>query len=306
MPKLAAMRGQLSLLDELPWPRPFLKWVGGKTQLLEQLRPLFPTMFGRYFEPFVGGAALFFALRPGGATLSDVNDELIDCYRAIRDDVEAVIAVLKEHRYEREHYYSVRDIDPRRLSIEERAARTIFLNKTGFNGLYRVNRAGKFNVPFGRHSNPSFCDEDNLRSCALALRGVELRVRDFRTVAADAKRGDFVYFDPPYVPVSDTADFTSYVASGFSSRDQEELAEVFARLTKKGVFAMLSNSDAPFVRDLYSEFVIDDVFATRSVNSNAAKRGKVVEVVVRNYGTRATDANGRSRRGPQRLAVLRA
>lgn len=303
MPKRATPREQLPLIDELPAPRPFLKWVGGKSQLLDQLRPLLPPMFGRYFEPFVGGAALFFAIRPPRATLSDVNEELIDCYRAIRDDVDGVLDALVAHRYERDHYYEVRDIDPKSLSLVERAARTIFLNKTGFNGLYRVNRAGKFNVPFGRHANPSFADEENLRSCALALRGVELLVRDFRAVLGGASRGDFVYFDPPYVPVSETADFTSYAAGGFSMRAQEELADVFRRLTEKGVYAMLSNSGAPLVRELYAGFAIDDVYAARNVNSNAAKRGKVVEVVVRNYGPRPVKPNRRPRRKQQRSEV---
>lgn len=303
MPKRATPRRQLPLIEELPAPRPFLKWVGGKSQLLDQLRPLLPRMFGRYFEPFVGGAALFFAIRPAGATLSDVNAELVDCYRAIRDDVDGVLEALEGHRYDRDHYYEVRDVDPESLSLVERAARTIFLNKTGFNGLYRVNRAGKFNVPFGRHANPSFADEDNLRSCALALRGVELLVRDFRAVLAHASRGDFVYFDPPYVPVSDTADFTSYAAGGFSTRAQEELADVFRRLTEKGVYAMLSNSGAPLVRELYADFAIDDVYAARNVNSNAAKRGKVVEVVVRNYGEPPTEGNRRPRRKQPRSEV---
>ena len=302
MQKLAA-RSSPPLIVELPAPRPFLKWVGGKTQLLDQFRPLLPEMFGRYFEPFVGGAALFFALRPARSSLRDVNEELVDCYRAIRDDVDAVIAALGKHRYEESHYYKVREVDPTSLPRPQRAARTIFLNKTGFNGLYRVNRAGQFNVPFGRHTNPSICDEDNLRSCSLALQGVELEVRDFRRIVRDAVAGDFVYFDPPYAPVSDTADFTAYAAGGFGWADQESLAKVFSDLTAKGVYAMLSNSDTQGVRDLYQGFAIDDVSAARNVNSNIARRGKVAEVVVRNYGRRLVQTNGRSRRRAQRIAV---
>jgi DNA adenine methylase len=280
------------LLDELDPPRPFLKWVGGKTQLLEQFRPLLPAMFGQYFEPFVGGAALFFALRPTRSSLRDVNEELIGCYRAVRDEVSSVIAALRRHRYDSEHYYAIRDLDPKKLSSAERAGRTIFLNKTGFNGLYRVNRAGKFNVPFGRYTKPSFCDPDNLQSCSLALQGTEIEVRDFASIVRDAKPQDFVYFDPPYVPVSQTSDFTSYVAEGFTWADHEKLADVFSRLTRKGVYAMLSNSDTPAVRDLYAGFQIDEVYAARSVNSNAARRGKVAEVVVRNYASRPAGRRG--------------
>lgn len=268
-------------------PRPFLKWVGGKTQLLEQIEPLLPSRFERYFEPFVGGAALFFALRARGlaksAVLSDVNRELVDCYVAIRDHVEAVIRALRAHRYEREHYYAVRAWKPADLEPAARAARTIFLNKTGYNGLYRVNRSGQFNVPFGRFTNPSFCDPDTLRACSRALRGVAIENRDFSGVLEEARRGDFVYFDPPYVPLSPTSDFTAYIPGGFGEVQQRKLAAVFAKLAKRGVHAMLSNSETPFVRELYGHFHVDVVHASRSVNSNAARRGKLHEVVVRSY-----------------------
>jgi len=251
-------------------------------------------MFGRYFEPFVGGGAVFFARRPARSALTDVNTELIDCYRAIRDCVEDVIEALREHTYERDHYYAVRAVEPKSLALAERAARTIFLNKTGFNGLYRVNAAGKFNVPFGRYTNPQFCDEDNLRSCSLALQGVAIRVQNFEAVVRDAKPGDFVYFDPPYVPVSETSDFTSYVAGGFSWKQHEKLADVFRQLSHSGVYAMLSNSDTQAVRDLYVGFSLHEVHATRSVNSDATRRGRVSEVVIRNYGG---SRSGRKYRG---------
>ncbi len=291
MARLAAAKGKTQLLPERPAPRPFLKWVGGKGQLLDQLWPLLPSMFGRYFEPFVGGGALFFARRPPRAALTDVNTELIDCYRAIRDSVEEVIKALRKHDYEPNHYYAVRAVEPKNLGLAERAARTIFLNKTGFNGLYRVNAAGKFNVPFGRYTNPQFCDEDNLRSCSLALQGVAIRVRNFEAVARDAKPGDFVYFDPPYVPVSETSDFTSYVPGGFSWKQHEKLADVFRQLSRSGVYAMLSNSDTRAVRELYAGFSVHEVSATRSVNSNATRRGRVAEVVIRNYSGRARSRN---------------
>jgi DNA adenine methylase len=266
--------------------KPFLKWAGGKGQLLAQFRPLFPAELGRYFEPFVGSAAVFFALRPGQAVLTDVNRELIDCYAAVKGNVEPVIAALRRHAYDEDHYYRVREQDPAQLAPPDRAARTIFLNKTGYNGLYRVNKKGQFNVPFGRYTNPGFAHVDqldNLRACARALRGVTLAVRDFAEVVQPARGGDFVYFDPPYVPASSTADFTSYVPGGFGWAEQRRLAEVFAQLTRKGVRAMLSNSDTPAVRDLYAAFRIDVVLASRSINSRADKRGKVGEVVVRNY-----------------------
>jgi DNA adenine methylase len=283
MPKAVALESHVRLVPRVAAPRPFLKWVGGKSQLLEQYRPLLPEMFGKYFEPFMGGAALFFALRPPRASLRDVNEELVGAYRAVRDDVEGLIRALGKHRYEEKHYYRVREIEPKKLSLVERAARTIFLNKTGFNGLYRVNSKGRFNVPFGRYTRPAFCDPDNLRACSMGLKGVELEVKDFKRVAADALAGDFVYFDPPYVPVSDTSDFTSYAPGGFSLGDQEALRDTFLALTHKGVYAMLSNSDAPAVRKLYKGFSIHKVSASRSVNSKGAGRGKVAEVVVRNY-----------------------
>ncbi|MCC6553747.1 MAG: DNA adenine methylase [Polyangiaceae bacterium] len=263
-------------------PRPFLKWAGGKTQLLPRIQPLLPRRLKRYFEPFAGGAALFFHLRPRRALLSDINAELVDCYLAVRDSVEDLIEALKRHRYDEEHYYAVRDLDPRELPLVERAARTIFLNRTGFNGLYRVNRAGNFNVPFGRFLKPNFCDEKNLRACSAALRGADLRVRDFTAVRDLADRGDFVYFDPPYAPLSDTADFTSYVPGGFGWDQQERLSELFTELADRGVNVMLSNSSVPRVRDLYRGFQIVDVEAKRSINSRPNRRGtKAQEIVVR-------------------------
>jgi DNA adenine methylase len=279
---------QLSLVKD-PDPRPFLKWVGGKTQLLEQLQPLLPPTFRRYFEPFVGGAALFFDLHAkdrlnAEVFLTDVNAELIDAYVAIRDHVDDVIEVLRGHRYESDYYYEVRKLDRTKLSLAERAARTVFLNKTGYNGLYRVNRSGQFNVPFGRFTNPAFCDVENLRACSRALRGVQITAADFEAVLETARKGDFVYFDPPYVPLSPTSDFTAYIPGGFGEGEQRKLAKVFGKLARRGVYAMLSNSDTPFVRKLYEDFDIETVYAARSVNSNAARRGKLPEVVVRTYG----------------------
>jgi DNA adenine methylase len=278
-----ASRLQAPRAAEIPRSRPFLKWAGGKGQLLDQLRPRLPARFGRYFEPFAGGAALFFSLRPRRAVLADVNAELMDCYVATRDQVDAVIEALGHHRYGAADYYRVRAIEGSTLPLAERAARTIYLNKTGYNGLYRVNRAGKFNVPMGRYTNPMLCDAGNLRACSIALQGVDLRVVDFEDVASRAKAGDFVYFDPPYVPVSDSADFTSYVPGGFGADQQRRLAGVFAKLARRGVYTMLSNSDTLTVRELYRDFRIDTVLAARFINSRGSRRGKVGEVVVTSW-----------------------
>lgn len=277
---------------KLPKPHPFLKWVGGKGKLLEQFASLLPATFDRYFEPFFGGGAVFFSLVPRSAVLSDVNAELVECYRAVRDSVDDVIAALGAHRYEEAHFYEVRALDPRPLAMPERAARTIFLNRAGFNGLYRVNRQGRFNVPFGRYTNPRLCDAPNLRACSHALAGVELLCGDFAAAVVTAKRGDFVYFDPPYVPVSTTANFTHYAAGRFDWGEQERLAKLFADLSRRGVLVMLSNADTAEVRDLFDGFRIDRVAAARSVNSNPEKRGKVGEVVVRNFGPGVKRANG--------------
>jgi len=263
--------------------RPFLKWAGGKSQLLPQLRPFIPKTFKAYHEVFLGGGALFFALGPRAARLTDVNTELIDCYRAVRDDVDGVIAALRKHRYEKEHFYKVRALAPESLSPAARAARMIFLNKTAFNGLYRVNSSGRFNVPFGRHRNPLICDVENLRACSVALAQAATEIADFSAVADHAKRGDFVYFDPPYVPVSDTSYFTSYSVGGFTWDDQRRLAEVLRLLSKRKVKVMLSNSDAPQLRALYSEFRIETVEATRRINSQVGGRGKINEILVLNY-----------------------
>ena len=264
-----------------------LKWVGGKRQLLPELLARLPQSFNAYHEPFVGGGALFYELtaqgRITGACLSDANPSLIDVYMGLRDCVDEVIALLRGHVYEREHYYRIRALRPETLSLPERAARVIYLNKTCYNGLYRENRRGEFNVPLGRYKNPTICDEPNLRAASRALQGVDIARRHYSTVLNYAQPGDFVYFDPPYHPLSATANFTAYDRRGFGPDDQRQLRDVFARLAKRGVAAMLSNSDTPFIRELYDGFVIDQVFVARAVNSKASGRGKVAEVIVGNY-----------------------
>jgi DNA adenine methylase len=266
--------------DDDARPRPFVKWAGGKRQLWDQLQPLLPANFKRYYEPFAGGAAVFFALGRTDAVLADMNAELMNVYTAVRDEVDGVIAELQKYRYGATHYYRAREANLGKMTSPQRAARTIYLNRTGYNGLYRVNRAGKFNVPMGRHTNPTLCDGENLRACARALQGVDLRVQDFEAAAGGARAGDLVYFDPPYVPVSDTADFTSYVPGGFGADEQRRLADLFARLAGRGVHVVLSNSDTPTVRKLYAGFRIQKVMAARFINSRGSRRGKVGEVVV--------------------------
>lgn len=264
-------------------PHPFLKWAGGKGQLLDQYDPLFPKRYRRYLEPFVGGGAVFFHLRPARAVLSDGNAELIDCFRAVREEVRAVIAALRLHRYDRDHFYAVRAIEPETLTLAERAARTIFLNRTCFNGLYRVNSRGRFNVPFGRYVNPKILDAENLRACSRALRRARIECAPFQAVLGEARRGDFVYFDPPYHPRSKTSCFTAYEPGGFTADDQRELARVYSALDRRGVLLMLSNSDTPLIRELYRGFRIVEVRATRSINSKTEGRGAIRELVVLNY-----------------------
>lgn len=267
--------------------RPVLKWVGGKGQLLPELTKCVPASFDAYHEPFVGGGALFFELvaqdRITTAFLSDINPSLIDVYTALRDCVDEVVRILKRHRHDADYYYKIRSLQPDKLSLPERAARVIYLNKTCYNGLYRENRAGEFNVPFGRYKNPTICDEPNLRAVSQVLQSVRIDCRHFSSVLEVARLGDFVYFDPPYHPVSSTANFTSYDRNGFDVSDQAQLRDVFSELTRKGVKAMLSNSDTPFIRKLYADYGIARVYASRAVNSKAGARGKVAEVIVYNY-----------------------
>lgn len=260
--------------------RPFLKWAGGKTQLLPEILARVPDRFARYHEPFIGGGAVFFALAPQQALLADINPDLVGCYRAIRDRLPAVLRYLRSHDVTEDHFYEVRSWDHADLDPAEAAARLVFLNRTCFNGLYRVNRSGRFNVPFGRYKNPRICDEDNLRAVSEALQGVDLTVGSVFETARRARRGDLVYFDPPYDPVSSTASFTSYAKDGFGREEQIRLAELFRELARRGVHVVLSNSDTPFIRELYADFVIDRVMARRAINSRATRRGPVGEVLI--------------------------
>jgi DNA adenine methylase len=263
--------------------RPLVKWVGGKRQLLHALVPLLPTRWNRYFEPFSGGAALFFAVEPKRAMLCDMNNELINAYSVVRDKVEDVIECLQGYPYERDFFMRIRAQDPSVLDEVARAARFLYLNRTCFNGLYRVNSRGQFNVPFGRYVNPRICDPARFRAAAGALGKAELHVADFAEVEGGARRGDFLYFDPPYIPASATSSFTAYTSASFGMSDQQRLADLFRRLHRKGCKLMLSNSDLPLVDELYAGFQIERVAANRAINSRATGRGAVGEVIVRNY-----------------------
>jgi len=261
--------------------RPFLKWAGGKRQLLPALLERAPANPPRYFEPFVGGGALFFAMRPRRAVLADVNARLIRTYQGVRDDVEEVIRLLRSYPHEAKFFYRLRATDIDSAPDAEVAAWFIYLNKTGYNGLYRVNRANRFNVPFGRYASPNICDEPTLRACSEALAGAKLVVADFESAVKDARRGDFVYFDPPYAPLSATSSFTSYTSAGFGLEQQTRLRDTATQLKNRGVRVLLSNSSAPSVRELYATgFRVVQVSATRSVNSKASARGAIVELLV--------------------------
>ena len=251
------------------------------------MSPMFPTDFNRYHEPFLGGGAVYLHLRPYSAHLADVNHRLIECYRAIRDEVDDVIARLRrlKNRHSKAHYYQSRERvnNSTHLPKAERAALQVYLNKTCYNGLYRENRRGHFNVPVGRYNNPSIFSEPNLHAVSERLKSAQLHCASFEGVLQRACKGDFVYFDPPYEPISKTSNFTSYTRFGFTSFDQARLFEVCRDLDARGVKFMLSNSSARLIRDLYAGFVITPIQARRQINSKASRRGPVTELVIRNY-----------------------
>ncbi len=268
--------------------KPFIKWAGGKGQLMSELSLRLPAQFNRYYEPFVGGGALFFALEPKKATIADSNAELVSVYEVVRDDVDALIDDLRRHVNDKDYYYEQRALDRdqeayQRLSRVQRASRFIYLNKTCFNGIYRVNSRGENNVPFGAYKNPNICDPINLVACSKALSGVSVVAGDFTRISSKVKKGDLVYLDPPYVPVSATASFTSYTADGFSNFDHQRLKQFCDEIHAKGAYFVLSNSHTEAVMDLYGSYQVDTVYASRSINADAAGRGKVKEVIVRNF-----------------------
>jgi DNA adenine methylase len=267
-------------------PRPFLKWAGGKSKLIQQYIPYFPKTYQNYYEPFLGGGAVFFYLQPATAILTDINAELINTYCCVRDNVEELILLLKEHkkRHTKDYYYSVRNYYGG--NNLEKAARFIYLNKTCFNGLYRVNSQGNFNVPLGRYDNPNICPENLLRLAKQALSQAKIQQADFTQVLNYATSSDdFVFFDPPYYPISETSYFTAYSQNCFSTKHQEILRDTCAELASRGVKVMVCNSDSEFIKQIYREidFKTHTIKAARSINSNIKNRGIIDELLITSF-----------------------
>ena len=274
-------------------PKPFVKWAGGKRQLMSELKKNFPTKFGTYLEPFLGGGAVMFDLLAKQPNLkcnaSDLNSDLVLAYVTIRDRLEKLIESLEDHskNYHKDstgYYYEVRNQEPKNQI--EKVSRLLFLNKTCFNGLYRVNSKGKFNVPLGRYTNPNIVNKENLQAVSKILQSEKIKIscRDFSSIIKDAKKEDFVYFDPPYQPVSDTANFTSYTHRDFTEDDLERLADLANQLNSKGCNVMLSNSNSKTVKKLFSSgWRIREIKANRAINSNSQKRTGHKEIIIKNY-----------------------
>lgn len=266
---------------------PIIKWAGGKRQLLPEIQARVPKSFHTYHEPFLGGAAVFFALEPHKAVLSDINEELINLYRVLQQHPHELFEHLQTHRVSQDYFMALRQLDRtsayQQLSSLERASRFIYLNKTCFNGLYRVNSRGHFNVPYGHYKNPQLATLENLLACSRLLQGVELVHASFHKSLTRPQAKDFVYLDPPYIPLSATASFTSYAKEGFSLNDQQALALLCQDLDAKGVYFLLSNSDTPLTHELFKNFQMDVVQAKRAISASGANRQKVTEVLVRNY-----------------------
>lgn len=271
---------------------PVVKWVGGKRQLLGEITPLLPRRVTSYCEPFLGGAAVLFAMQPSKAIVNDLNGDLVNVYETIRDNLESLIEDLKKHQNTSEYFYKLRDLDRDRdaylnLSDVERASRIIYLNKTCFNGLFRVNSSGEFNSPFGHYKNPNIVNEPVLRAVSkyLASGDIKFFSEDFADTLKRVGKNCFVYLDPPYDPVSDTASFTGYNKGGFDRNEQLRLKECCDDLDNRGIRFLLSNSATDFIKELYKDYDITTVKAKRAINSDASKRGDIEEVLIRNYGT---------------------
>ncbi len=268
---------------------PFLKWVGGKRQIMPTIDQHLPKGIKHYIEPFIGGGAVFFHLQPKKAILNDFNSELINVYRVIKDDVEGLLVDLVKHKNESAYFYEIRGMDRTKefenLTDVERASRVIYLNKTCFNGLYRVNSSGEFNSPFGRYKNPNILNEPILRAVSYYLNenDIQLRNSDYDEILREADKRSFVYLDPPYHPVSESSNFTGYVQGGWDVNDQIRLREACDQLDKKGVKFLQSNSSSDFIREQYKSYKVHVIKANRSVNSDGEKRGEVEEVLIKNY-----------------------
>lgn len=268
---------------------PFLKWVGGKRQLMPAIKELIPKNYTNYYEPFIGGGAVLFDLQPKNAVINDFNEELINVYQTIKDKPEELISDLKTHKNESDYFYNLRALDRDdsfdNISSIKKASRVIYLNKTCYNGLYRVNSSGEFNSPFGRYKNPNIVNETTIRAVSkyLNTNNITILSRDFEEALIGIKKGSFVYFDPPYHPISASSNFTGYVQGGFDMYEQVRLRDLCNKLNEKGVNFLLSNSATQFIEDLYEDYKISFVKANRSINSNAKKRGEIDEVLIRNY-----------------------
>lgn len=272
---------------------PVVKWVGGKRQLLNEIIPLLPKRINSYCEPFLGGGAVLFSVQPSKAIVNDLNGDLIAVYEVIRDDVDLLIESLKKHENTSEYFYTIRDLDRNRenyqaMSKVDRASRLLYLNKTCFNGLFRVNSAGEFNSPFGYYKNPNIVNEPVLRAVNKYFRASSITFysEDFAETLSRVPKGAFVYLDPPYDPISDTASFTGYNKGGFDRNEQIRLKQCCDALTRHGVKFMLSNSATEFIKELYVDYEITIVKAKRAINADATKRGAIEEVLIRNYGTK--------------------
>ena len=268
--------------------KPFLKWAGGKRQLLPELQAAMPAEFNRYFEPFLGGAALYFDQLPAKAYLSDINEELINCYQIVRDKPASLCDDLAKHIHDKAYFLSIRNLDRDKIAFAKlsqlhRASRFIYLNRTGFNGMYRVNRKGEFNIPFGRYKSPNIVNRDGIFAASEALQGAHLVHQSYQQALAETQAGDFVYLDPPYMPVSSTAHFTSYAKGGFGFEEQRALADACRQLDERGVYFLASNSFMPEICELYRGFSQKKVSARRSINSVGSARQAVAEILIANY-----------------------
>lgn len=272
--------------------KPFVKWAGGKRQIMKDIKKYIPDNYSTYYEPFVGGGAVFFELAPKKAVLNDYNKELMNVFECIKDEIrfEKMCNELNHHEanHSEEYYYKIRDLDRdkkkfNKLVDYKRAARTIYLNKACFNGLYRVNSKNEFNVPYGKKEKVNTYEGQNLGivHCILNFNDIELQSTDFEEAVKNAKKGDFIYFDPPYD--SDTSTFNSYTEDGFGKEEQVRLFELFEKLDKKGCYIMLSNHNTKLIRDLYKNYNINVIKAKRNINANGKKRGNVEEVLITNY-----------------------
>lgn len=290
----------MRVFQDIKEARPILKWAGGKTQLLDTLLPLVPEKYGKYIEPFFGGGALFYAVKPKNAIIADRNPELINLYNQVACNVDLVIQELQHYKNESDFFYKIRALDWESLPPHEAAARTIYLNKTCFNGLYRVNRRGEFNTPFANYANPTICDEQALRAASLALQKATIVCGDYAEVLGKyAKKGDFIFLDPPYIPVGKWGDFKRYTKEQFDEEDQRRLAEEVDRLVRLGCKVVLTNSNHPLVHQLYSKYRIEVVASKRAISSNGSTRNGQDAVVIAEKKDSRSDFNQQVSKYPQ-------